>query len=486
MAGGTRSRLAAGRRLPGGQRCWRRSGWSSPRGERSGRCAAGCSAALDGRARPARAGRRAIPTGAPVFVDYAHTPDALEHGAGRAAAACRAAGSIVVFGCGGDRDPGKRPLMGAIAARARRPRDRHRRQPAQRGPGGDPRARSWPPARTPKRSATARAAIARRSHGARGRATSCVVAGKGHETGQIVGDRVLPFDDAEVARARSPRPGEAPHERAALDRGRGRGRDRRPRAAATGRAPASRSIRRTLGAGRSVRRAARAATSTATTSSPTRSPGAPPRVVDRVAGRRVGADAPLLLVADTMAGARRRSAARRAPAPAARSPRSPAASARPAPRRRSAWSSRPQAPTARQRRQPQQPLGRAARASPACRADARYGVFEIGMNHAGEIAPLTRMVRPHVALITTVEPAHLGVLPLGRGDRRRQGGDLPGPRAAAAPPSSTATTRISSGCAERALGGRRRPHRRLRRGARARRRAFAMPRSTPRPARSTA
>src|SRR5688572_9948072 len=41
-------------------------------------------------------------------------------------------------------------------------------------------------------------------------------------------------------------------------------------------------------------------------------------------------------------------------------------------------------------------------------ADAEYAVFEIGMNHAGEIAPLAEMVRPHVALITTVEPVHLG------------------------------------------------------------------------------
>ena len=40
-------------------------------------------------------------------------------------------------------------------------------------------------------------------------------------------------------------------------------------------------------------------------------------------------------------------------------------------------------------------------------AAAKFGVFEIGMNHAGEIAPLTRMVRPHVALVTTVEPVHL-------------------------------------------------------------------------------
>ena len=42
-----------------------------------------------------------------------------------------------------------------------------------------------------------------------------------------------------------------------------------------------------------------------------------------------------------------------------------------------------------------------------CPASVRFGVFEIGMNHAGEIGPLVRMVRPHVAIITTVEPVHL-------------------------------------------------------------------------------
>jgi UDP-N-acetylmuramoyl-tripeptide--D-alanyl-D-alanine ligase len=43
--------------------------------------------------------------------------------------------------------------------------------------------------------------------------------------------------------------------------------------------------------------------------------------------------------------------------------------------------------------------------------DADYGVFELGMNHAGEIAALTKLVRPHIAVITTVEPAHLGYFP---------------------------------------------------------------------------
>src|SRR6476619_3297740 len=46
-----------------------------------------------------------------------------------------------------------------------------------------------------------------------------------------------------------------------------------------------------------------------------------------------------------------------------------------------------------------------------CPATARYAVFEIGMNHAGEIEPLTRLVRPHVAIITTVEPVHLEFFP---------------------------------------------------------------------------
>ncbi len=40
-------------------------------------------------------------------------------------------------------------------------------------------------------------------------------------------------------------------------------------------------------------------------------------------------------------------------------------------------------------------------------AETRFGVFEIGMNHAGEITPLTRMVRPHVALVTTIAPVHI-------------------------------------------------------------------------------
>src|SRR5205085_4505104 len=45
-----------------------------------------------------------------------------------------------------------------------------------------------------------------------------------------------------------------------------------------------------------------------------------------------------------------------------------------------------------------------------CPSSAYYAVFEIGMNHAGEIAPLSRLVRPHVAIVTTIAPVHLEFL----------------------------------------------------------------------------
>ncbi len=138
------------------------------------------------------------PCGAPVFVDYAHAPDALEqvlralrpHTAGRL---------VVVFGCGGDRDRGKRAIMGRIAA-----------QLADRVFVTDDNPRSEDPASI--RRAVLKACPGSIEVGDRGAAIRkalagleagdlLVIAGKGHETGQILGDRVLPFDDAEQARA---------------------------------------------------------------------------------------------------------------------------------------------------------------------------------------------------------------------------------------------------------------------------------------------
>jgi UDP-N-acetylmuramoyl-L-alanyl-D-glutamate--2,6-diaminopimelate ligase len=135
--------------------------------------------------------------GAPVFVDYAHTPDALRSvlAALRPHAERRLA---IVFGAGGDRDRGKRPLMGRVAAEladlAYVTDDNPRTEPAAE-------IRRAILAAAPEaieigdRGAAIAAAIAELRQG-----DVLVIAGKGHETGQIVGGDVLPFDDAAVAR----------------------------------------------------------------------------------------------------------------------------------------------------------------------------------------------------------------------------------------------------------------------------------------------
>jgi len=136
-------------------------------------------------------------SGAPVYIDYAHTPDALE----AAIAALKPHVEhrlITVFGAGGDRDQGKRPEMGAVATKLSdvvivtddNPR------------GEDPaKIRAAIMAEAPGATEVAgrREAIAEAIRIA-GAGDIVLVAGKGHETGQIVGDRVLPFDDALVAR----------------------------------------------------------------------------------------------------------------------------------------------------------------------------------------------------------------------------------------------------------------------------------------------
>ncbi len=147
---------------------------------------------------PGRLERVGDKDGAPVFVDYAHKPDALE----KALAALRpfvAKRLLVVFGCGGDRDPGKRPMMGAIAARAADLVFVTDDNPRSEDPAAIRAAilAAAPGAREiADRGEAIRAAIAALGHG-----DALLIAGKGHETGQIVGDRTLPFSDAEAARA---------------------------------------------------------------------------------------------------------------------------------------------------------------------------------------------------------------------------------------------------------------------------------------------
>ncbi len=143
---------------------------------------------------------RIVAGGVVVVVDYAHTPDALES----ALQSLRetAAGALaVVFGCGGDRDRGKRPEMGAVAARfadrlyvtSDNPRGEDPAEIAEAIVAGIGRRERV--VELDRRRAIERA-IAEAREG-----DVVLVAGKGHETSQIVGDRVLPFDDAAVARA---------------------------------------------------------------------------------------------------------------------------------------------------------------------------------------------------------------------------------------------------------------------------------------------
>jgi UDP-N-acetylmuramoyl-L-alanyl-D-glutamate--2,6-diaminopimelate ligase len=137
------------------------------------------------------------PKGAAVYVDYAHTPDGLET-ALRALKPHTKGRLIALFGCGGDRDPGKRPMMGAIAARLSdyaivtddNPRTEDAADIRAQVMVGCPNAEE-----IGDRRAAIRAAIAMADEG-----DVVVLAGKGHESGQIVGTTVLPFDDAEEAR----------------------------------------------------------------------------------------------------------------------------------------------------------------------------------------------------------------------------------------------------------------------------------------------
>jgi UDP-N-acetylmuramoyl-L-alanyl-D-glutamate--2,6-diaminopimelate ligase len=153
-----------------------------------------------GRLSPVR-GRleRAVITrsGAPVYVDYAHTPDALD--AAIAALKPHVTGKlIVVFGAGGDRDAGKRELMGQSAVAGADVVIVTDDNPRSEDPAAI-RAEILAGATDAIEIGDRRAAIAAAVEMA-GPQDIVLVAGKGHEQGQIVGDLVLPFDDVAVAR----------------------------------------------------------------------------------------------------------------------------------------------------------------------------------------------------------------------------------------------------------------------------------------------
>ncbi|HEY1736648.1 MAG TPA: UDP-N-acetylmuramoyl-L-alanyl-D-glutamate--2,6-diaminopimelate ligase [Methylovirgula sp.] len=140
---------------------------------------------------------------APVFVDYAHKPDALENVL-NALRPLTKGKLIVVFGCGGDRDKGKRPIMGEVAGRLADvvivTDDNPRSEDADAIRREILAGISALPASSVLEIGDRRVAISRAvSMLAPG--DVLLVAGKGHETGQIVGDKVIPFSDQQSVRA---------------------------------------------------------------------------------------------------------------------------------------------------------------------------------------------------------------------------------------------------------------------------------------------
>jgi UDP-N-acetylmuramoyl-L-alanyl-D-glutamate--2,6-diaminopimelate ligase len=136
--------------------------------------------------------------GAPIFIDYAHKPDALA----KALEALRPAAKgklVVVFGAGGDRDRGKRPLMGAVAvAKADQVivTDDNPRSENPAAIRADIMAAAAGAVEIGDRREAIRFAVAALRAG-----DVLLIAGKGHETGQIIGDRVVPFSDHEAVAA---------------------------------------------------------------------------------------------------------------------------------------------------------------------------------------------------------------------------------------------------------------------------------------------
>ncbi len=334
--------------------------------------------------------------GAAVYVDYAHTPDALEtvltalrpHARGRL---------VVVFGCGGDRDPGKRPQMGAIAARL-----------ADRVLVTDDNPRGEDPAVI--RAAILAAApnageIADRADAIR---TACaeleagdllLLAGKGHETGQIVGATVHPFHDGQTAVA-AIKEIDGPLWTSDEARTAVAGCPQGPAWTATGVSIDS----RTLAAGDLF----------IAIKGPTHdghdhvaaalAKGAAAALVERVPAD-VAADAPLLVVADAVRAledlaraARARSMARIVAVTGSVGKTGTKEMLRTALARQGEV----HASLGNLNNHLGVPLSLAR-----LPATARWAVFEIGMNHPGEIRPLTKLVRPHVAVVTTIEAVHV-------------------------------------------------------------------------------
>ncbi len=340
--------------------------------------------------------------GAPIFIDYAHKPDALA----KALQALRPYASgklIVVFGAGGDREYRQTPDHGAHCCRERRQRHRHRRQSAQRKSSRDPRRHSGRVAgrhrdRRPRRSDPRRyrrAQIRRRAADRRQRPRdgpdrrrqgSAVFRPRSRRRGAAWSSRMSALwtiDDMAKA-MRATKSGALPVDVTGISID--------SRTAAKGDA-----FFAIQGDNRDGHEFVAAALKG----------GASLAVVARRRTVTFAADAPLLEVDDVLEALRDLARAARARFDGGQGDRGH-------------WLGRQDryqgsvASRARCRWRNlclgcvlQQSLGRAALALKMSGACEIRRSLEIGMNHAGEITPLTAMVRPHVAIITTVEPVHL-------------------------------------------------------------------------------
>ncbi len=382
--------------------------------------------------------------GAPIFVDYAHTPDALETALTTLRPYVKKR-LVVVFGAGGDRDRGKRPLMGEAAARL-----------ADVAIVTDDNPRSEEPAairaeilagcpgaiEIGDRAEAIAAAVRDLHHG-----DVLLVAGKGHETGQTVGSRVLPFSDHDAvraalagatrpepssARAGTPAPSgvidvpaipeTAADTPAAQEAEALRPVDATPPlwtgaafvAALGGRVEGTVPDRiegisidsRSIGEGEAFFAIRGDRFDGHDFVADVLANGAGVAVVDEEA-RAAHADwtGPLVVVEDVLKGLERLAAAARARSKAkivAVTGSVGKTSTKEALRRVLGASGTVHASLASFNNHWGVPLTLARLPE-----TDDFGVFEIGMNHAGEITPLTKLVRPHVAIVTTVARVHL-------------------------------------------------------------------------------
>jgi UDP-N-acetylmuramyl-tripeptide synthetase/UDP-N-acetylmuramoyl-tripeptide--D-alanyl-D-alanine ligase len=356
--------------------------------------------------------------GAPVFVDYAHKPDALE----KVLHTLRPLATrnlVVVFGCGGDRDTGKRPIMGEVAARLADYVIVTDDNPRSEDPGSIRHAiLDGTHAQSHVREIGDRAVAIETGIAALRTGDVLLIAGKGHETGQIIGDRTLPFSDVECARMvlksigknlSIDKPFAAVSSDASGPLWTGLGLVAPLEARVGSYAPwAVNGISidtRTLAEGDlffAIKGEANDGHDYVVTAL---EKGAAAAVIDEAHADALAGCGPLYIVHDVLAALQRLGKASRARSSAriiAVTGSVGKTTTKEALRLVFSQSGPTHASVASYNNHWGVPLTLARMPK-----STHYGVFEIGMNHAGEITPLVAMVRPHIAIITNVGPVHL-------------------------------------------------------------------------------